>query len=109
VFELIVSLWNLHILCNGCLPFLHDIGLGKDSESAVTDEDYRAWITGWLKCYERPGMNNLKDHNGRTIWFKVIIAYRDLLVMEGLCINKCMVCGSCRIVVSFHYYCSFVV
>lgn len=104
MFELIVSLWNLHVLCNGCLSFVHDIGLGKDSESAVTDEDYRAWITGWLKCYERPGMNNLKDHNGRTIWFKVTIAYRDHFVMEGLCINNCMVCGSCRIVVSFHYY-----
>ncbi len=25
----------------------------------------------WLQCYENPNMNNLVDHNGRTIWFDV--------------------------------------
>ena len=47
-------------------------GLGKSSELAVTTEDYRVFINEWLRCYENPEMSNLKDHNGRTIWFKVI-------------------------------------
>lgn len=47
------------------------VGLGKSSESAVTTEDYRVFINEWLRCYENPEMSNLKDHNGRTIWFKV--------------------------------------
>ena len=46
-------------------------GLGKSSESAVTTEDYRVFTNEWLRCYENPEMSNLKDHNGRTIWFKV--------------------------------------
>lgn len=52
--------------------FRFHAGLGKSSESAVTTEDYRVFINEWLRCYENPEMSNLKDHNGRTIWFKVM-------------------------------------
>ncbi|CAI7996348.1 Endonuclease 8-like 1 [Geodia barretti] len=44
--------------------------LGKSETAVVTEEDYRAFCQ-WLKCYENPAMNTAKDHNGRTIWFKV--------------------------------------
>ena len=27
-------------------------------------------FNNWLQCYYQDGMNNLVDHNGRTIWFK---------------------------------------
>lgn len=23
----------------------------------------------WLQCYNQEGMNNIVDHNGRTVWF----------------------------------------
>ena len=47
------------------------IGLGKDIDSVVLEEDYRGFMD-WLQCYEQPTMNNLVDHNGRTMWFKVL-------------------------------------
>ena len=33
------------------------------------DDDYSAF-SSWLQCYNKEGMNNLADKNGRTIWFK---------------------------------------
>lgn len=47
-------------------------GLGKASDMAVSMEDYWKFVA-WLRCYENPEMNNMKDHNGRTMWFKVSI------------------------------------
>merc|ERR1712086_380668 len=37
--------------------------MGKDPE-----KDYSAFNT-WLQCYYKDGMENLVDHNGRTMWF----------------------------------------
>merc|ERR1712086_920146 len=37
--------------------------MGKDPE-----KDYSAFNT-WLQCYYKDGMQNLVDHNGRTMWF----------------------------------------
>ena len=51
---------------------------------ALSQEDYVAFCQ-WLQCYENPGMKNMKDHNGRTIWFKVghhnIIKYHDQVIV----------------------------
>lgn len=41
-------------------------GKGYDPEKA----DYSAF-EAWLQCYYVDGMRSLRDHNGRTIWFKV--------------------------------------
>ncbi|NWU90543.1 NEIL1 Endonuclease, partial [Upupa epops] len=32
--------------------------------------DNYAAFKNWLQCYLVPGMNSLRDHNGRTIWFQ---------------------------------------
>ncbi|NWH75379.1 NEIL1 Endonuclease, partial [Piaya cayana] len=32
--------------------------------------DNYAAFKNWLQCYMVPGMNSLRDHNGRTIWFQ---------------------------------------
>ncbi len=42
-------------------------GGGYDPEGKKSD--YTAF-TDWLQCYYQDGMNNMVDHNGRTIWFK---------------------------------------
>lgn len=34
------------------------------------DPEDEANFMNWLQCYYQDGMNNLVDHNGRTIWFK---------------------------------------
>ena len=45
------------------------VGQGKD---IVLDKDYKYQdFMDWLQCYDKPTMNNLVDHNGRTIWYKV--------------------------------------
>ena len=43
----------------------------KPAVEPVSKDHYRQFIEVWLRCYENPAMNNLRDHNGRTIWFKV--------------------------------------
>lgn len=42
-------------------------GKGYDVEKNALDMDL---FNKWLQCYYQDGMNNLVDHNGRTIWFK---------------------------------------
>ena len=58
---------------------LASLGMGKTVDCAVTEEDYRKFM-GWLRCYENPDMNNMVDHNGRTIWFKVPNIHKGLSV-----------------------------
>ena len=43
----------------------------QQTTEPVSKDHYRQFIESWLRCYENPSMNNLRDHNGRTIWFKV--------------------------------------
>ncbi|XP_013389919.1 endonuclease 8-like 1 [Lingula anatina] len=54
-------------LCN-ILP--HEVinlgGKGYDPEGR--SDDYDAFAS-WLRCYYNTSMNNMVDHNGRTIWF----------------------------------------
>merc|ERR1712086_276832 len=42
-------------------------GKGYDVEKDP-EKDYSAFNT-WLQCYHKDGMQNLVDHNGRTMWF----------------------------------------
>ncbi len=41
-------------------------GKGYDPEKA----DYSDF-EAWLQCYYVDGMKSIRDHNGRTMWFKV--------------------------------------
>merc|ERR1712228_358324 len=41
-------------------------GKGYDVEH---DPDEEQAFNSWLQCYYKDGMQNLVDHNGRTIWF----------------------------------------
>lgn len=41
-------------------------GKGYDPEKA----DYSGF-KAWLQCYCVDGMKSIRDHNGRTMWFKV--------------------------------------
>lgn len=41
-------------------------GKGYDPEKV----DYSAF-QAWLQCYYVDGMKSVRDHNGRTMWFKV--------------------------------------
>jgi len=41
-------------------------GKGYDTEF---DPEERENFNNWLRCYYQDGMQNLVDHNGRTIWF----------------------------------------
>ena len=36
----------------------------------VSEEDYLVF-KNWLQCYDNPLMNNMVDHEKRTIWFHV--------------------------------------
>ncbi|KAM6961207.1 endonuclease 8-like 1 [Aplochiton taeniatus] len=51
-------------------------GKGYDPEKA----DYSGF-KAWLQCYYVDGMNSIRDHNGRTMWFKVSI--RKLQINQG--------------------------
>merc|ERR1739838_208399 len=47
------------------------VGLGFDG--GYFSETRDKWESGfgqWLRCYFKPGMSNIKDHNGRTMWFQ---------------------------------------
>jgi endonuclease VIII-like 1 len=43
--------------------------VGQSDTLAMTEEHFIAF-SRWLQCYENPDMNTIKDHIGRTIWFK---------------------------------------
>lgn len=45
--------------------------------------DFKAW----LQCYSVDGMKCVRDHNGRTIWFKVSF-FRDFLFFEGVYVSS---------------------
>ncbi|XP_062519108.1 endonuclease 8-like 1 isoform X2 [Corticium candelabrum] len=42
------------------------VGTGYNS----SNKELIAAFESWLKCYYKPGMKNLIDHSGRTVWFK---------------------------------------
>jgi len=44
------------------------LGGGKGYDIEFDPED-RQNFNNWLRCYYKDGMQNLVDHNGRTIWF----------------------------------------
>ena len=47
------------------------VGLGFDG--GYFSETRDKWESGfgqWLQCYFKEGMSNVKDHNGRTMWFQ---------------------------------------
>ena len=33
------------------------------------ERQYVWYFQEWLQCYYQPGMKNLVDHQGRTVWF----------------------------------------
>ena len=41
-------------------------GAGYDPEAEEKDSSE---FVAWLQCYYNPKMNNMVDHNKRTIWF----------------------------------------
>jgi hypothetical protein len=47
-------------------------GLGKAEvmPASVSAEDHAVFLN-WLRCYNNPNMNIMKDKNGRSIWFQV--------------------------------------
>ena len=45
-------------------------GAGSGYNPDATDESQDTFWK-WLRCYEKKGMRNLRDRNGRTVWFKV--------------------------------------
>jgi len=54
-------------LCNIVATEVLSLDKGKnyDPDSEGSENEFSAW----LQCYYVEGMNNLTDHNGRTIWF----------------------------------------
>lgn len=48
---------------------LEVVDLGGKSYDPENPVDYSAFVK-WLQCYFVPGMNTMKDSNGRTIWFQ---------------------------------------
>merc|ERR1711990_235056 len=45
---------------------LSEGGSGRKGDN----EDTYAPFSAWLRCYSKEGMRNLRDGNGRTIWFQ---------------------------------------
>ncbi|XP_069984635.1 endonuclease 8-like 1 [Penaeus vannamei] len=43
-------------------------GKGYNVDLDADEDDYKAFKE-WLQCYYQDGMNNMVDHNGRTMWF----------------------------------------
>ena len=50
--------------------YLNDDLSREGSSKKGDDEDTYAPFSAWLRCYSKEGMKNLKDGNGRTIWFQ---------------------------------------
>lgn len=42
----------------------------SEEGSSRENEDKYAPFSAWLRCYSKEGMKNLRDGNGRTIWFQ---------------------------------------
>ena len=64
-------------LCNQLMREVLDLpdylndGLKEEGSSRKGDnEDKYAPFSAWLRCYSKEGMENLRDGNGRTIWFQ---------------------------------------
>merc|ERR1712083_1071428 len=56
-------------LCHIVPKEVLSLGGGKGYDVEHDPEEEEAF-THWLQCYYKDGMNNLVDHNGRTIWFQ---------------------------------------
>lgn len=56
-----------HILPNEVVN-LSGGGKGYNVDPDADEEEYAAFRE-WLQCYYQDGMNNMVDHNGRTMWF----------------------------------------
>ena len=56
-------------LCHLVPKEVLSLGGGKGYDVEHDPEEEQAF-TNWLQCYYKDGMNNLVDHNGRTIWFQ---------------------------------------
>ena len=67
-------------MCNKAHTFVFHVDAGKMFDTALGEQDYRTF-SEWLQCYDQQGMKSVKDHNGRTIWYKV----RKFSVL--LCLN----------------------
>jgi len=50
--------------------YLNDDLSQEGSSRKGDDEDTYAPFSAWLQCYSKEGMKNLRDNNGRTIWFQ---------------------------------------
>jgi len=50
--------------------YLNDDLSHEGSSRKGDDEDTYAPFSAWLQCYSKEGMKNLRDNNGRTIWFQ---------------------------------------
>lgn len=64
------------ILYNISVSFFLE-GVGYDPSDSNSDYSL---FQKWLQCYNNPEMDNLIDHDGRTIWFQVHI-HLDLLYL----------------------------
>ena len=56
---------DLLLLCNIVTLEVLKLDKGKNYDPQETDQSF----SSWLQCYYVDGMKNLKDGNGRTIWF----------------------------------------
>merc|ERR1712241_365540 len=55
-------------LCHLVSKEVLSLGGGKGYDVEHDREEEQAF-NSWLQCYYKDGMQNLVDHNGRTIWF----------------------------------------
>ena len=53
--------------------WISQLSAGKGYDPSGNHSDYSGFKK-WLQCYYNPEMRNLVDHDGRTMWFKVIVA-----------------------------------
>lgn len=44
----------------------------------------------WLQCYYVDGMKTLRDHNGRTMWFKVSWAFIFNIFASMFSLTNCL-------------------
>merc|ERR1712025_563319 len=56
-------------LCNLLATEVLSIDKGKNYDPDSENSESQTGFTSWLRCYYVEGMNNLRDGNGRTIWF----------------------------------------
>lgn len=60
---------DLLSLCNIIPKEVLDLEQGKVYNSDDSSKKSQDTFSSWLQCYYVAGMDNLKDSNGRTIWF----------------------------------------